>query len=717
MSSVSIPPAAAFLVLLGLTVWTAGAAAQCVDYTEYLHEAASVYHEGDGRAVAVRGTICVAATNDGVLRIIEIADPEHPQELATIPLQGSFNAIALSGDLAVVAAGNTGVHVVDLTEPTTPVLRGTVATDPYAFDVAVVGDHAYVAAGAGDLFVLAITPDGPPQVVNQFATPGYPFTVAASGEHLYLGDCDSGLRVYDLSGDPADPALVGVVPTVADVVSIDTSGDRLAAQLGDEGIAIYSLTDPDAPLHVADLDNAYGFRGLALGASSLYVAAGDDVLAYDLASPDPPRFQYPLIDQVFAVAVAADGLLAVAAEGRTVLLADGNPELHRPTDNLTGLNARDMVVTDGFAYVATLESLVVLDVDDPANLRIHGTLALAEYARHLVLLGSTVVVSRHDQGLMCIDVSDPGNPTPRGMLNDLRHIDDLAVVNGLVAVLHWEGLALVDVSDPDAPLLVSNTVVSGSCLAAQGDLLYVAATHELSVIDVADPLAPTLVGTLDYTGATAGLGLNGRWLYMTTNHSLLHVVDLADPTAPVIRGTLPVHGWGSSYAFDGSYVYGNFWGAGRVHLFDMSDPDAPRLVAQARVGTWPYAMQRHGEYILTAGENCYSLPRHCDDPLTSIAVEPPAAAAARLVASPNPCNPHTTFRFTLPTAAIVEMNVYDLAGRRLRTLAAASPRGAGPHAMLWDGRDDAGRSVPSGVYLGRLEAGTLRATARVVVVR
>ncbi len=149
----------------------------------------------------------------------------------------------------------------------------------------------------------------------------------------------------------------------------------------------------------------------------------------------------------------------------------------------------------------------------------------------------------------------------------------------------------------------------------------------------------------------------------------------------------------------------------------MSDPDAPRLVAQARVGAWPYAMQRHGEYILTAGDSCYSLARHCDDPATSIAVEPPAAAAARLVASPNPCNPRTTFRFTLPTAAIVEMNVYDLAGRRLRTLAAALPRGAGPHAMLWDGRDDAGRNVPSGVYLGRLEAGTLRATARVVVVR
>ncbi len=136
--------------------------------------------------------------------------------------------------------------------------------------------------------------------------------------------------------------------------------------------------------------------------------------------------------------------------------------------------------------------------------------------------------------------------------------------NGLVAVLHWEGLALVDVSDPDAPLLVSNTDVWGLCLAAQGDLLYVAATHELSVIDVADPVALTQVGTLNYTGATYELGLNGPWLYMTTNHSLLHVVDLADPTAPVIRGTLPVHGWGSAYAFDGSYVYGNFWGAGRV---------------------------------------------------------------------------------------------------------------------------------------------------------
>ncbi len=270
----------------------------------------------------------------------------------------------------------------------------------YAFDVVVVGDHAYVAAGAGDLFVLAFTPDGPAQVVNMCATPGYVFTVAASGEHLYLGDGYSGLRVYDLSSDPADPALVGVVPTVASVVSIDTSGDRLAAWLDGESFAIYSLTDPDAPLQIAELGYVYRFHGLALGASSLYVVAGDDVLAYDLAAPVAPRFEYRLLDEAFAIAVAADEVLAVAAEGRTVLLADSNPELLGPTDGLNAMNARDMAVAGGFAYMATLESLSVVDIDDPTNLRIHSTLVLSEPAHRLALLGSTVVVDSHDQGLM-----------------------------------------------------------------------------------------------------------------------------------------------------------------------------------------------------------------------------------------------------------------------------------------------------------------------------
>lgn len=68
---------------------------------------------------------------------------------------------------------------------------------------------------------------------------------------------------------------------------------------------------------------------------------------------------------------------------------------------------------------------------------------------------------------------------------------------------------------------------------------------------------------------------------------------------------------------------------------------------------------------------------------------------------PNPFNPRTTLRFELTAGATVELAVFDLSGRRIATLA-AGPRAAGRHEEVWQGCDDAGRSVPSGVYLARL---------------
>ncbi len=71
---------------------------------------------------------------------------------------------------------------------------------------------------------------------------------------------------------------------------------------------------------------------------------------------------------------------------------------------------------------------------------------------------------------------------------------------------------------------------------------------------------------------------------------------------------------------------------------------------------------------------------------------------------PNPFNPATVVRFSLPAPAQVRLEVFDVLGRQCRTLDAGW-MGAGHHNLNWDGRDDAGAPLPSGLYLLRLRAG------------
>jgi len=83
---------------------------------------------------------------------------------------------------------------------------------------------------------------------------------------------------------------------------------------------------------------------------------------------------------------------------------------------------------------------------------------------------------------------------------------------------------------------------------------------------------------------------------------------------------------------------------------------------------------------------------------------------------PNPCNPGTTVRFRLPSDGVVDLQLVAADGSRVRQLVAGS-FAAGEHAVFWDGRDDAGRSVASGTYLLRLVAGDTRQVRKLTLVR
>jgi hypothetical protein len=73
-------------------------------------------------------------------------------------------------------------------------------------------------------------------------------------------------------------------------------------------------------------------------------------------------------------------------------------------------------------------------------------------------------------------------------------------------------------------------------------------------------------------------------------------------------------------------------------------------------------------------------------------------------------------RFELPARGPYTLRVLDLRGRAVRHLAAATA-GPGPLQLRFDGRDDAGRSLASGVYTFVLEAGAHRAQARAVLLK
>jgi hypothetical protein len=94
----------------------------------------------------------------------------------------------------------------------------------------------------------------------------------------------------------------------------------------------------------------------------------------------------------------------------------------------------------------------------------------------------------------------------------------------------------------------------------------------------------------------------------------------------------------------------------------------------------------------------------------------PPARTTLFQNAPNPFNPATTVRFDLGQSGHVSLRIFDVRGRPVRTLVSLQlPRDR--HAIVWDGTDDAGVSVPSGTYFYRLRASGFVQTRKLVVAK
>jgi hypothetical protein len=83
---------------------------------------------------------------------------------------------------------------------------------------------------------------------------------------------------------------------------------------------------------------------------------------------------------------------------------------------------------------------------------------------------------------------------------------------------------------------------------------------------------------------------------------------------------------------------------------------------------------------------------------------------------PNPFNPETDIRYSLAKEAQVSLTIYNLLGQKIRELVNAS-QPDGIYTAHWDGKDEVGRSMGSGIYFARLVAGEFVETKRMLLVK
>ena len=83
---------------------------------------------------------------------------------------------------------------------------------------------------------------------------------------------------------------------------------------------------------------------------------------------------------------------------------------------------------------------------------------------------------------------------------------------------------------------------------------------------------------------------------------------------------------------------------------------------------------------------------------------------------PNPFNPTTTLEYDLPEDAVVSITIYDMMGRKIKSLSNANQI-AGYHSLQWDATNDMGEGVSAGMYIYTIQAGEYRSTKKMVLLK
>ncbi|NIV95767.1 T9SS type A sorting domain-containing protein [candidate division KSB1 bacterium] len=124
-------------------------------------------------------------------------------------------------------------------------------------------------------------------------------------------------------------------------------------------------------------------------------------------------------------------------------------------------------------------------------------------------------------------------------------------------------------------------------------------------------------------------------------------------------------------------------------------------------------MKHHAKWARQLAEVNFELPPESEPEPE----EPPLPNRFRLSQNfPNPFNPGTEIRFELPVERHVNLTIYNVLGQNIKTLV-DEVKAAGSHSVTWDGTDDNGQPVPSGVYFYRFDAGIVSGTKKMILMR
>ncbi|MBN2091810.1 T9SS type A sorting domain-containing protein [candidate division KSB1 bacterium] len=634
------------------------------------------------------------ADRDIGLKILTVEVPENPKVLGMLATNSYVKGLAKWGNYVYLANYTDGLKIIDVSDPAMPREVGALDTDGNANRVAVSGDYAYIADGQMGLQIINVADPQKPYLVGHFDSNGWSYGVVVSGNYAYLADGGAGLCILDVS-NPAQPVLKATFDTGGHPNSVMVRGNYAYITDCEAGVQIIDVADPANPKRIGKYDTPGCCNEIAVYKNYAYVADGlAGVLLLDISRlADPIKIGY--YD--------------------------------------TGDCAFSVCVDEKYAYIADMEDgLYILENDIPST--------------------PIVIEAEHMDGR----IPWLGSPCEDGwrLTHENHPIHaDVPITND--AYCFFTVIAKAEIAGGATPWLKVEfgDIYKGACevTSTEWQEFYFSAfvpagTHRLSLVF-----------------------LNDFWNKVTDRNLLLDKVIIMFressemETAYTFEAEKMRFQYNRNYFEDSSVVLSRPYCYVGQYMFFEQDELRIEIAAKGDsvAGGWPemelrldnqivqtylvndtnwvnyqfvlkdYESGKHELKIHYKNSSWAYLRNLYIDKVTAytkygllkmdfeeVSNEDISLPSDFQLAQnyPNPFNPETSIHYQLPEAANVRISIFNMLGQEVQRLV-ESNQPAGYYEIKWNGLDNMGQQVVSGVYLYRIEANDFCMNRKMLLVR
>jgi hypothetical protein len=419
-----------------------------------------------------------------------------------------------------------------------------------------------------------------------FLTTGTIKSIVWKGDILFVAIADIGIKVVD--GNTSE--VINYIPEPARGIAIN--GNTLYAASGGDGVAVYDISTPTAPVMAARiLSGILNLQNIAVSGTRVFAEEPPNkVHIIDASTPTAPKEVATMTEPAQAMAASGDKLFVSGAtfagivnditdSGRPLRVFDVS-KLAAPrlsAEVLDSNGALNGVATNGtLAYVSDPPFFRVLDISTTQSPREIASLKIDGFQPHVKALGTQAVLYGTGD-VQLIELSDPYHPRVLKTFHSLGQSPSYAdfVATGILEGNSFTGLHLVDfVNYPEPGIVNAFKIHPINVVANGGNWAYVAFGPFFGIFNYPAPNVGIYVGNIQTPS------LDMAFLPATSNHpdalvvrgDTLRLFSLTDPSNPSDAGSIHFPPPGPLAAFGDSVLIGSPGTLTRMDITDLNDP-------------------------------------------------------------------------------------------------------------------------------------------------